>query len=104
MKRMSSNPAVVNRAVLPPSLSSTAFVANVVPWVMMSGGEGRDDRPLETASSGLAGVDGTLNDLRLVPSMYTKSVKVPPMSQPSCRAAHSMKYYRWVNADRMAGR
>ena len=72
-------PLVVIKATLAPFLSSSAFVATVVPWEKVEMCE-REPIVSVTARSGEAGVERTFQPRMLSRSSMTTSVNVPPIS------------------------
>jgi hypothetical protein len=89
--RICLNPAVVIRPTRAPLLSSTAFVATVVPCTMLRNSAGEIPAslqmrltPASTPSEGSAGVDGVFTrNCRSSESLTrNRSVNVPPTSTP----------------------
>ena len=76
----SAKPSVLTSAVGANAPSSRALVATVVPWVSRSTRRTRKAAiPAWTASVGSSGVDSTFATR---PRSSTRSVKVPPVSDP----------------------
>ncbi len=90
---------MVINAVRAPFRSSTAFVATVEPCVMRSTDEQVSERrvvsPFSMASAGSRGVLSTFR-IRMPPSSArAKSVKVPPMSTPTCTCEPPVPRESW---------
>ncbi len=89
---MSAKPRVAMTAVRAPLRSMTALMTSVVPWMTCSVAVTKPGwrasslpTPSSTASEGSAGVVSTFSTVNapVASSRRTKSVNVPPMSQPS---------------------